>query len=56
MQEMYRVFNCGIGMVVVVADTEADAVQAHLEAAGETVYRIGRIAARADGEAQTTVS
>ncbi|MBP6762685.1 MAG: phosphoribosylformylglycinamidine cyclo-ligase, partial [Thauera sp.] len=56
MQEMYRVFNCGIGMVVVVADAEADAVQAHLEAAGETVYRIGRIAARADGEAQTTVS
>ena len=56
MQEMYRVFNCGIGMVVVVADAQADAVQAHLEAAGETVYRIGRIAARADGEAQTTVS
>ena len=55
MQEMYRVFNCGIGMVVVVAEAEADAVQAHLEAAGETVYRIGRIAARADGEAQTTV-
>ena len=39
----------------VVADAQADAVQAHLEAAGETVYRIGRIAARADGEAQTTV-
>jgi len=55
MQEMYRVFNCGIGMVVVVADAEADAVQAHLEAAGETVYRVGRIVARADGEAQTTV-
>ena len=55
MQEMYRVFNCGIGMVVVVADAQADAVQAHLEAAGETVYRIGHIAARAHGEAQTTV-
>ena len=55
MQEMYRVFNCGIGMGVVVADAQADAVQAHLEAAGETVYRIGRIAARADGEAQTIV-
>ncbi len=55
MQEMYRVFNCGIGMVVVVADAQADAVQAHLEAAGETVYRVGRIVARADGEAQTTV-
>ena len=55
MQEMYRVFNCGIGMVVVVADAEAGAVEAHLQAAGETVYRIGHIAARTDGEAQTSV-
>ncbi len=55
MQEMYRVFNCGIGMVVVVADAQASAVEAQLKAAGETVYRIGRIEARKDGEAQTTV-
>ena len=41
--EMHRVFNCGIGMAVVVA--EADAVKAaqFLREAGETVYRIGRI-------------
>ena len=54
-QEMYRVFNCGIGMAVVVAAEEADAVAARLQAEGETVYRIGRIDARKDGEAQTIV-
>ncbi len=54
-QEMYRVFNCGIGMAVVVAAADADAVAARLQAEGETVYRIGRIDARKDGEAQTIV-
>lgn len=55
MQEMYRVFNCGIGMAAVVSAEDADLAAARLEAAGETVYRIGRIDARADGEAQTIV-
>ncbi|QDF98542.1 phosphoribosylformylglycinamidine cyclo-ligase [Azoarcus sp. DD4] len=55
-QEMYRVFNCGIGMAVVVAADVADAVAAQLTAAGETVYRIGRIDSRKDGEAQTIVA
>jgi phosphoribosylformylglycinamidine cyclo-ligase len=41
--EMLRVFNCGVGMVLVVAD--ADAAVAMLEAAGETVTRIGTIEA-----------
>ncbi len=54
--EMYRVFNCGIGMAVVVAEADAGAVMAQLEAAGETVFRIGRIDRRREGEAQTIVS
>ncbi|XYK81309.1 MAG: phosphoribosylformylglycinamidine cyclo-ligase [Labrenzia sp.] len=41
--EMLRTFNCGIGMVVVVASDEAAAVSAALQAAGETVVEIGRI-------------
>ncbi|MEQ7872623.1 phosphoribosylformylglycinamidine cyclo-ligase [Sphingomonas sp. ASV193] len=41
--EMARTFNTGIGMVAVVRAGDADAVTAALEAAGETVYRIGRI-------------
>ncbi|WP_018988273.1 phosphoribosylformylglycinamidine cyclo-ligase [Aromatoleum toluclasticum] len=55
-QEMYRVFNCGVGMVVIVSPEQADAAVANLEAAGETVYRLGRIEARAEGAAQTTVA
>ncbi|MCG2586461.1 phosphoribosylformylglycinamidine cyclo-ligase [Massilia sp. TS11] len=54
--EMHRVFNCGIGMCVIVSAENAAAAEAQLKAAGETVYRIGTIRARAEGEAQTTVS
>lgn len=52
-QEMARTFNCGIGMVAVVAANQADAVAAELEAAGETVHRIGTIEA---GQRGCTVS
>jgi phosphoribosylformylglycinamidine cyclo-ligase len=53
--EMHRVFNCGIGMAVVVAAEHADAAQALLVAQGETVHRIGEIVARPDGQPQTVV-
>ena len=52
--EMHRVFNCGIGMVVVVARDDADRAHAMLAAAGETVYRIGDVVAR-DAAAPGTV-
>ena len=45
--EMTRVFNCGIGMVVIVADAEAKAAERLLSEAGETVYRLGRVTPRA---------
>ncbi|QKV52342.1 phosphoribosylformylglycinamidine cyclo-ligase [Comamonas antarctica] len=48
--EMNRTFNNGIGMVVVVPAEQAEAVAATLQGLGETVYTIGRIAARGDGE------
>ena len=53
--EMHRVFNCGIGMAVIVAKENADAAFAQLQAAGETVFRIGTIRTRTEGEAQTIV-
>jgi phosphoribosylformylglycinamidine cyclo-ligase len=53
--EMHRVFNCGIGMVVIVSKENADAAVAHLQAAGEQVSRIGEIRERQDGDAQTIV-
>ena len=39
--EMLRVFNCGVGMVVVVAADQAAAAEELFRAAGETVSRIG---------------
>ncbi|SFU97631.1 phosphoribosylformylglycinamidine cyclo-ligase [Pseudoduganella namucuonensis] len=53
--EMHRVFNCGIGMTVIVSADNAAAAMAQLQAAGETVYQIGKIRARAEGEHQTIV-
>jgi phosphoribosylformylglycinamidine cyclo-ligase len=52
--EMHRVFNCGIGMAVVVAPADAEAAARALRAAGETVYEIGAIEAAA-GEPEARV-
>jgi phosphoribosylformylglycinamidine cyclo-ligase len=54
-QEMYRTFNCGIGMVVIVAAADADKAISQLQDAGETVTRIGVIRARNGEEHQTQV-
>ena len=53
--EMHRTFNCGIGMAVVVAAERAEEAMQLLRAAGETVWQIGKIAKRAEGQAQTVV-
>jgi phosphoribosylformylglycinamidine cyclo-ligase len=53
--EMHRVFNCGIGMAVIVSKENADAAMQQLKAAGETVTRIGEIRTRNGNEAQTIV-
>jgi len=53
--EMRRVFNCGIGMVVVIGAEHAEDALARLAAAGETAWRIGAIRPRAPGEPQAVV-
>ncbi|MCB6182540.1 phosphoribosylformylglycinamidine cyclo-ligase [Leeia sp. TBRC 13508] len=55
MNEMYRVFNCGIGMAIVVSAADADNAVRILTEAGESVSRIGRIRPQLVGEAQTLV-
>ena len=54
--EMHRVFNCGIGMAIVVAPADADAAIASLVADGERAALIGRIVPRAAGAAATVVA
>jgi phosphoribosylformylglycinamidine cyclo-ligase len=41
--EMYNVFNMGIGFVLIVAEDFADSITQKLTAFGEKVYNIGRI-------------
>jgi phosphoribosylformylglycinamidine cyclo-ligase len=52
-EEMARTFNCGVGMVIAVAEGDVADVTAQLESAGEAVHRIGHIAG---GEKGCTVS
>jgi len=47
-QEMLRTFNCGIGMVLLVAEDVADDVCQALAAAGETCFRLGKVIEQAD--------
>ena len=53
--EMHRVFNCGIGMVVIVAQEDAERCMQFLKAQGETCYRIGSIEPRKEDTPPTVV-
>ena len=54
-QEMHRVFNCGVGMVMIVPAAQADAISRTLAEHGETVYQLGDIVTHDGGEAPRTV-
>ena len=54
-KEMHRTFNCGIGMAVIVAAADAERAMQLLRDAGETVWRIGSVEARTEGQPQTVV-
>lgn len=54
--EMYRTFNCGVGMIIVVpADKVAESIEV-LTAHGENAWHIGAIADKADSEEQVVFS
>ena len=53
--EMHRVFNCGIGMVLVVNASDAETVVARLLGLGENAWIAGTIEPRREGQAQTIV-
>jgi phosphoribosylformylglycinamidine cyclo-ligase len=54
--EMHRVFNCGIGMVMALAPEHAERAMTALRAAGETVYEIGVVEAGPDGEPHAIIA
>ncbi|MGZ5092225.1 MAG: phosphoribosylformylglycinamidine cyclo-ligase [Burkholderiales bacterium] len=53
--EMFRVFNCGIGMVIVVAESDAERALKALAQSGETARRIGVVENRTGGAPQTVL-
>jgi phosphoribosylformylglycinamidine cyclo-ligase len=53
--EMLRVFNCGIGMVIVCEKAEVNSLKQMLESTGETVFIIGNLTERLGSEHQTKI-
>jgi phosphoribosylformylglycinamidine cyclo-ligase len=54
--ELARTFNCGIGMVIIVAPTDADRVRKTLTAGGEQVRAIGHIASAPGVSCDTVIA
>ncbi|WP_027873487.1 phosphoribosylformylglycinamidine cyclo-ligase [Spongiibacter marinus] len=55
-REMYRTFNCGIGMVMAVSAEQADSIVDMLHQHGETAMVIGRIEASDDDADRVVIS
>jgi len=49
--EMFRTFNCGVGMIIALPEEKANQAIALLNAEGEQAWLIGEITAKAEGEA-----
>ena len=53
--EMYRTFNCGVGMVIAVPAAEAEKAVSLLTQSGETAWVIGKIGALGNGTEQVEI-
>lgn len=53
--EMYRTFNCGVGMVIALSPEQADNALQFLQDAGETAWKIGVIEAATADEEQVVI-
>mgnify|MGYP005755269593 CR=1 FL=1 len=53
--EMYRTFNCGVGMIIALPAEQAEAAVKFMQDAGENAWLIGRIDAAAEGEEQVEI-
>ncbi len=54
--EMYRTFNCGVGMIIALPQDQVDAALALLKAEGENAWLIGHIEQAAAGEKQVEIN
>jgi phosphoribosylformylglycinamidine cyclo-ligase len=54
--EMHRVLNCGVGMVICVAQDQVEITLQTLTAAGEQPWVIGQIGTAAEGAAQVVLN
>ncbi|WP_192457271.1 phosphoribosylformylglycinamidine cyclo-ligase [Musicola keenii] len=48
--EMYRTFNCGVGMIIALPAAQAETAIAHLNQNGESAWKIGVISCTDNGE------
>ncbi|GAB1440226.1 phosphoribosylformylglycinamidine cyclo-ligase [Providencia sp.] len=53
--EMYRTFNCGVGIIIALPQTEVDAALALLTKLGENAWQIGTISELPAGEEQVVI-
>lgn len=55
-REMYRTFNCGVGLIIALPAAQADQALSILQQHGEQAWVIGHVAARAEHEGQVEIS
>ena len=53
--EMFRTFNCGIGMILIVAPKDADRIMEDLHERGEEVFAIGRVIRAEEGQQRVLI-